>query len=343
MGKKRLYNIDLIKGFLIISVIIGHIVPGKVENTFIRYMIYSFHMPIFIAVSGFLVNINTLAKMSFRDIAGKYFARLLIPWGIAVIIYNMALHYASLSSMDAGGIVKFFIKAFVKPYYHLWFILGFLSYIIITWLLLKLHFRNWMIVAAAVVISIISKFEWYHISNETAAKAVDIFHYDFRIYNYLFFVLGMLLKNRMSQSTASADLPSRKAVPGTLIKPAVILTFIGAAITIYFFRHGNAFEKRCMYYLLNIPFAVMLLGLSCRDYFPRCRAVEYIGRNSMAFYLWHVTAKLAAAALAGQGNGILYYTYSLLLLGLLYALIYLLSGVTFINRYLFGALRKTLS
>jgi fucose 4-O-acetylase-like acetyltransferase len=330
MGKKRLYNIDLIKGLLIISVIIGHIILGKVETTFARYIIYSFHMPLFIAVSGFLINRNTLGEMTFWDILKKYFPRLLIPWGIAVIAYATIVNHNRILTLGYSEIVRLYLKSFIKPYYHLWFILGFLSYIFIVWIFLKLHFNSWMMIVAALIISIISKFELIHINNETIAKVVDTIHYDFRIYNLLFFILGMLLK----------DYISRNEVPKIFIRPAVVLTLIGTLLCIYLFYHDSSTGKRMVYFLLNIPFAVACLSLCYKDFFPRCSVIEFIGQNSMAFYLWHVIAKLAATSVAGSGNSSNYYIYSVVFLILLYVLIYFLSKISFINKYLFGALRK---
>lgn len=55
---KRLNNIDFLKGVLIIFVITGHLIPGILNKTLIRYIIYFFHMPLFIGISGYLINIQ---------------------------------------------------------------------------------------------------------------------------------------------------------------------------------------------------------------------------------------------------------------------------------------------
>ena len=54
----RWHGIDFCKGILIILVFVGHLVPGELRNTFIRYTIYQFHMPLFIALSGFLFDVE---------------------------------------------------------------------------------------------------------------------------------------------------------------------------------------------------------------------------------------------------------------------------------------------
>ncbi len=329
MVKKRLYNIDFVKGCLIIFVILGHFILGTVEDTLARYVIYSFHMPIFIAVSGFLVKKNGLASLSLSGVVKKYIPRVMIPWGIAVIVYTTITEFNRMSVLNDKKLILLYINSFLKPYYHLWYILGFLSYILLTWFLLKLKLKNWMLLLIALVISIISMYELYHISQPTIKGIVEIIQYDFRIYNYLFFILGMLLKEYMN----------RKGVPKVL-KPVAMLTLILAIITIYFFYQDSTIGKRTMYFLLNIPFAVVLLGLSYQEYFPRCKIIEYIGQNSMAFYLWHVLVKLLAISIAGAGNRVLYYCYSFVFFLILSILIFLLSKISFINKYLLGGLRN---
>ena len=41
-------RIDLLRGWLMVLVITGHIVLGSVHENLIRYVIYAFHMPLFI-------------------------------------------------------------------------------------------------------------------------------------------------------------------------------------------------------------------------------------------------------------------------------------------------------
>lgn len=52
MEQKRNDSIDFAKGFLMIFVILGHIVQGTIEDGNLRGVIYSFHMPLFLFISG---------------------------------------------------------------------------------------------------------------------------------------------------------------------------------------------------------------------------------------------------------------------------------------------------
>ena len=63
---KRFENIDFIKGVLIMLVVMGHIIQAldsNYEKNFIYFFIYSFHMPLFMSVSGYLFCL----KYNFED------------------------------------------------------------------------------------------------------------------------------------------------------------------------------------------------------------------------------------------------------------------------------------
>jgi hypothetical protein len=287
-------------------------------------------MPIFIAISGFLVNKAKLAELSFWDVVKKYVPRLLIPWSIAVAVYVTIIEWYRLGEVGLRDFVYLYYRVFIKPYYHLWFILGFLCYIFVTWMMLKLRFNNWMLIAVATVISIISKYKLYYTPSETIAEIVEKLHYDFRIYNLIFFIVGMLLKEILSQKQAS----------NKSLQLAYLIVIAAAAYNVYLFYYDFSFSKRLIYYILNLPLSYILLTYAKDSRFPRSRLIEYIGKNSMAFYLWHVIPLIAAKNVAGYENDTAYYILSILFLGITAILIYYLSKIAFINRYLFGALQK---
>ena len=55
MKYKNIKNLDLYKWILIIIVIIWHVIPYSLNESILRYIIYIFHMPLFIWISGFLI------------------------------------------------------------------------------------------------------------------------------------------------------------------------------------------------------------------------------------------------------------------------------------------------
>lgn len=82
------HSIDKIKGIGIIAVVLGHLLLGSVSDNFLRYVIYSFHMPLFFFISGWLLNTDKLSKITLSEFISKYGKRMLLWWLVAWIIYD---------------------------------------------------------------------------------------------------------------------------------------------------------------------------------------------------------------------------------------------------------------
>jgi len=81
MTNKRLEWIDTCKGLGIFLVVFGHVFQGHDANTFI----YSFHMPLFFFISGFLFKVK---ENSFKPFFKKKFRTIIIPYlSFAIISY----------------------------------------------------------------------------------------------------------------------------------------------------------------------------------------------------------------------------------------------------------------
>lgn len=80
----RDYYLDTIKGFLIIVVVIGHFIEFGSRTIFdvaMHNFIYSFHMPLFVFLSGYFFNIKTKRKLIDKTCA------LLITYLVFQVIY----------------------------------------------------------------------------------------------------------------------------------------------------------------------------------------------------------------------------------------------------------------
>lgn len=92
MKENRNYTFDIIKGILIILVVIGHSVQMTYRSTDLSYwynpifnIIYTFHMPLFIFVSGYFF--KSSLKRSFIEVLTRKFNRLLFP----TVIYSAVI------------------------------------------------------------------------------------------------------------------------------------------------------------------------------------------------------------------------------------------------------------
>lgn len=133
MGKSfSQYNesVDFLKGILITLVVIGHVIADSIP----RYIIYSFHLPLFFFLSGYLIKYNDFGK----EFAKKA-KRLIVPYLTASLIYF-------LWKGGYNGEVKDLFRFIVFPYLHLWFIYSlFLHYLFIYFLSRTKNWTMWLI------------------------------------------------------------------------------------------------------------------------------------------------------------------------------------------------------
>lgn len=131
MVKERNHSVDAVKGVLIFLVVVGHVLLGTLDEKILRYVIYSFHMPAFFFVSGYLLNVEKLQNQKYTEMFGKYWHRMLFEWLIAWVIYTaFAIHN------DFN--IKSFAHSIVSPYYHLWFVPSLFMMISMVWVLARI-------------------------------------------------------------------------------------------------------------------------------------------------------------------------------------------------------------
>ncbi len=82
MTEKRILYLDLVKLFAIYLVILGHTVSamecGSITNNKLYAFIYSFHMPLFMLLSGYFVS-SRLREMPVMELLKKKGLQLLLP------------------------------------------------------------------------------------------------------------------------------------------------------------------------------------------------------------------------------------------------------------------------
>jgi peptidoglycan/LPS O-acetylase OafA/YrhL len=67
---------------------------------------------------------------------------------------------------------------------------------------------------------------------------------------------------------------------------------------------------------------------------PRNKILEFIGRNSLTFYLYHVLGKIITIKLIGTENTILYYVLNFIMILILGITIYYFKEKKIINKFL---------
>lgn len=117
--KQRDYLFDNYKAFLILLVVIGHFIePAYNNNTLLytlKWLIFSFHMPAFIFISGYF----SKRELPFLTLVRK----LLVPYVIYELCYYFM--YTELLHKDTGLYL-------LRPKFSLWYIMALFIWRVIT-------------------------------------------------------------------------------------------------------------------------------------------------------------------------------------------------------------------
>ena len=128
--KERNLTIDYLKAFAIVLVVLGHSLQyglgqpndGIFDNWLMKF-IYSFHMPLFMMISGYLFGFS-VKKHSFNDnLLGKL-KSLLVPiafWSIPVTFIDIIKY--SPERLNPWDFFKTYLNEFIGQFWFLWSVL----------------------------------------------------------------------------------------------------------------------------------------------------------------------------------------------------------------------------
>lgn len=184
---KHIEWVDILKGIGILLVVLGH----QLDNDFTLFKyIYSFHMPLFFFISGFLFPSNCY-KNNLKDYIYKKQITLIRPYFvfgfISLFIYTIYRGY------DISGLKALYIanrKMIQSPEFDtpLWF-LPCLFVVSIAFYVMNMYIKNEkLILAITFVLSILGY--------KTLNNPILPFTADSGLYYLLFFVFGFIIKRR---------------------------------------------------------------------------------------------------------------------------------------------------
>lgn len=124
--KVRYETIDVARGLAIILVVWGHYYTHDMPSAYgyINKIIYMFHIPLFMFVSGFLAVATRKANVGIGDFIAKKFRRLMIPYfSVSMVLLLIKLMSNSYLSVDNPVTPIDFVKILYSPAsgYFLWF------------------------------------------------------------------------------------------------------------------------------------------------------------------------------------------------------------------------------
>ena len=123
--------VDVAKGIGIITVIIGHLNHFFSYDDLIPTLVYSFHMPLFIILSGYIFNYRS--ETTIKEYFYKRFRQIIKPYFVFAAITYIYNYIRVVGAEDAEGIYGIFIGNGID---------GHLNFNIALWFLPMLFFCN---------------------------------------------------------------------------------------------------------------------------------------------------------------------------------------------------------
>lgn len=127
VSRTRLTDIDYTRAFAILLVVIGHwqLAPMPAYWRYVVDFIYTFHMPLFLALSGYLFMYTAVPGRSYLQFLGRKVQRLIVPYlTVSVIVTLLKLAEQNDMHVVRHVTLKTFVEIFYSPAagYFMWFI-----------------------------------------------------------------------------------------------------------------------------------------------------------------------------------------------------------------------------
>lgn len=272
--------IDLTKGFAMILVILAHSMEWFSSDLGLRLLIlpfiYSFHIPLFFFISGFLFS----SDKSFKRFTLRRIKSLLLPYitFAVIILFFDAVKIYILKSNDNIVIKDKMISMLTQNHYnHLWFIIVLFFIEFIAYFICKIKSNGLLITMAVAFVAVAYLYQIY-------IDKYLLWSLDEVIYAMPFFLSGYIARK--------VNLQER------LLKPKYMLIYLIVGIGANFLnlllnksvRYVNMFKcdygNILLFYISAI--AMILFALSLCKTLKNIKPLNYIGKNSLVYYGLHL-------------------------------------------------------
>lgn len=331
-GGKRFAYLDALKCLGILLVISGHVqflgMSIEAYDSPSSLMLYSFNMPLFFFVSGYLaLKLNTIGNIGELKKLGNKFLYLVLP---AVVFYC----FSSFSEHGIGGIFDFIKSGFGKY----WFTYTLFEMFVLFYIVNGFSRSKNMLAVTLAILSIIGVGYLSVFNNR-----FDIAFFDFnRLSKYFqFFTLGVYAKIFVEQYD--------KLMRNEYFKAMAIIGFFGLLFSLY-----QVSMPSVVYHFLR-DIVLRYLGLYVVISFFYCNQEKFnsnsrwnnlilkIGQNSLAIYLlqYFFMPNFSAfpewlAGLDTLSTFAISFAYTIFATALCMVFIELLSNSVFVKRYVLG-------
>lgn len=280
-------SLDVAKGIAIILVVLGHSLTGDIFNSdtiidvaanIIFDFVYSFHMPVFFAISGYLF--YNAWNLSRRGTIKKKALRLLIPYITFSVIYIPLRMIASAMAYSTYDSQYWKILFGISPNGGVWYLYTLFIFMLGTFYCVKpdkLH----IFLITAFLLSVVFQlgFSFSDVIHNAAPRLLDVCRF------YCYFLLGLYVKKNSRLE---------KVIAQDKFIPAEFCFFI------------ILFVLKEIFALLFLTVPVALLGVLLTIQFSRkikhSAALAWLGANSMDIYLLHGPVAVVLRTLLIRGG-----------------------------------------
>lgn len=116
--KERVIELDYLKCILILLMILFHLVYFSEKYPLVKQFVYTFHMPVFLVISGYLTNINKDLKTFFRGILWFFIPYSLMETGYVVMASILPIR-EHINEISIEILLSKVILAPIGPYWYL--------------------------------------------------------------------------------------------------------------------------------------------------------------------------------------------------------------------------------
>lgn len=268
--RKRLVDIDRAKGIAIFLVVLGHIGIPRIEPAWMadtRGLIYSFHMPLFMYLSGF-VFFYTKSQFKAADAYRSFFVnraeRLLIPFilfGVILIsgkyVAGQFVYIKDYKSYISSYYYMFFDTA-QSPVISIWYLFVLFVYTTATPILFRLTGGRLLpLIVAAVIMHYLPY----------VIEVSDNFYFDRIMKFYIFFLVGGLAFQKFD-------------MVGPLLRQYSLL-WAALFFVLLFLLAGTEYR----YMPVGLASMACVHSYTLNEHPRSDRALEYLGDHSFVIYL----------------------------------------------------------
>lgn len=110
----RILFIDQLKGIAILLVVLGHVIGyNNCEDSFLWRFIYSFHIPLFMFVSGYVAQMRFQIESFGRNETFSYLTKKLRTLLLSMVTWGVVIPFFFLRTMMEQGFINYVLN-FVK-------------------------------------------------------------------------------------------------------------------------------------------------------------------------------------------------------------------------------------